>query len=135
MQDVPPRTFDMSVPIPQLPSDFQAHDWARLLAAFPPGSPVSGTVIRQDPFGVWVRLDELPSIPALLEIIHFAIRESDPLYRIQFPIDYPSVDSQLSARILAWSLKPNDVRLTQLSDLDWIRQTNPLPDGRGTIPL
>jgi hypothetical protein len=70
--------------------------------------------------GVFVKVDQLPEVPALLEIIHFGVRETDPRHQIEFPADYPPVGSRVEARILAWCLHPKDVRLTQLSHLEWV---------------
>jgi ribosomal protein S1 len=98
---------------------FTREEWDRLMADSPPGTPVSGTVTSCQVFGVFVRLDQLPDVPALLEIIHFAVNEADPNHRIRFPADYPPVGARVEARILAWCLQPKDVRLTQLSHLDW----------------
>jgi ribosomal protein S1 len=89
------------------------------MAKFPPGTPVGGVVTSCQIFGVFVRLDERPDVPALLEIIHFKVIESDPQRRIKFPADYPPVGARVDARILGWCFRPKDVRLTQLSHLDW----------------
>jgi ribosomal protein S1 len=97
---------------------FTQQEWDALIARYPRGTPVSGVVVSVAPFGVFVRWDELPEVPALLEIIHFGVREADPPHRIEFPADYPPVGSRVEARILAWCLHPNDVRLTQLSHLE-----------------
>jgi len=66
-------------------------------------------------FGVFVDIGLDPCIPVLHEIIHFKIREQEPEHRISFPDDYPAVGDEIEARILAYSLKSHDVRLTQLS--------------------
>jgi hypothetical protein len=63
---------------------FTQDEWDALLAKFPPGTPVSGVVSSCQVFGVFVRLDELPDVSALLEIIHFKTRETEP-ERISFP--------------------------------------------------
>jgi ribosomal protein S1 len=98
---------------------FTQEEWDALMAKYPPGSPVEGVVTSCQVFGVFVRLDELPDVPALLEIIHFKVNETEPRHRIEFPADYPPVGARIEGRILAWCLRPNDVRLTQLSHLDW----------------
>ena len=90
------------------------------MAAYPPGTPVSGEIVGCQVFGVFVRLDQLPEVTALLEIVHFGLRAADPHHRIQFPADYPAVGERVEARVLAWCLKPKDVRLTQLPHLDWV---------------
>jgi hypothetical protein len=46
------------------------------MQAFPPGTPVWGVVTSCRVFGVFVRLDALPEVPALLELIHFAACET-----------------------------------------------------------
>jgi DNA-directed RNA polymerase subunit E'/Rpb7 len=81
---------------------------------------VTGKVISVHPFGVFVDIGLDPRIPVLLEIIHFKIREDDPEHRINSTEDYPAVGDEIEARILAYSLKPHDIRLTQLSHLEWI---------------
>lgn len=83
---------------------------------------MSGKVSSQHVYGVWVTLNELPEVPALLELIHFEMIESHPEKRIQFPEDYPVVGSVISCRILGWCLLPKDVRLTQLSHLHWCKR-------------
>lgn len=107
---------------------YTQDEWDKLIPHFPPGTNVSGTVLACQRFGVFVRLDELPDVPSLLEIIHFDINETSPNQLIQFPIDYPAIGDRINARILAWSAKPNDVRLTQLSHLNWISTKATLPD-------
>jgi small subunit ribosomal protein S1 len=98
---------------------FTQEEWDALMARYPPGTPVRGVVTGCQVFGVFVRLDELPEVPALLEIIHFKVVETVPGHRIEFPADYPPVGDRVEARILGWCLRPKDVRLTQLSDLEW----------------
>lgn len=97
--------------------DFTQKQWDALTAQYPPGTPVSGIVTACQVFGVFVRLDTLPDVPALLEVIHFRQIEAEPARRIQYPEDYPPVGSRIEARVLGWCLKPKDVRLTQLSHL------------------
>jgi ribosomal protein S1 len=99
---------------------FTQGEWDELMARYPPGTPVTGVVTSCHRFGVFVRLERLPDVPALLEIIHFRVRETDAEHRIEFPADYPCVGDRVEARILSWCLHPKDVRLTQLSHLDWI---------------
>lgn len=50
---------------------FTQEQWDALIARYPPGTPGSGIVTACEVFGVFVRLDELPDVPALLELIHF----------------------------------------------------------------
>jgi ribosomal protein S1 len=89
------------------------------MARYPAGTSVSGSVADCQVYGIWVTLDDFPDVPALLEIIHFSIIQTDPDHRIEFPDDYPDIGARVDAQILAWSQKPKDVRLTQLSHLDW----------------
>lgn len=95
-------------------------EWEELQATLPRGSHVKGRVVSVHPFGVFVDIGLDPRIPVLLEIIHFKIREDKPEHRISFPDDYPAVGDEIEARILAYSVKPHDIRFTQLSHLDWI---------------
>jgi ribosomal protein S1 len=95
-------------------------EWKELQANLPRGSHVKGRVVSVHPFGVFVEIGLDPRIPVLLEIIHFKIRQDVPDHRIRFPDDYPAVGDEIEARILAYSMKPHDIRLTQLSHLDWI---------------
>ncbi|MDB5341937.1 MAG: binding domain protein [Schlesneria sp.] len=97
---------------------FTQVEWNALIATFPRGTPVTGEVTSCQLFGVFVRLDQLPEVTALLEIIHFSLLADQPEHRIQFPANYPVADTRIEARILAWSLTPKDVRLTQLPHLD-----------------
>ena len=43
------------------------------MSIYPPGTPVTGNVIRCRIFGVFIKLDQIPAVPALLEIIHFKL--------------------------------------------------------------
>ena len=99
--------------------EFTQEQWEELIARYPAGTPVSGSVAGCQVFGVFVRLDQLPDVPALLELIHFRQVEAEPDRRIEYPDDYPRTGSQIEARVLAWCIEPKDVRLTQLSHLDW----------------
>jgi ribosomal protein S1 len=95
-------------------------EWDELRAALPRGSRVTGRVVSVHPFGVFVDIGLDPRIPVLLEIIHFKVIEDQPGYRINSTEDYPAVGVEMEARILAYSMKPHDIRLTQLSHLEWI---------------
>ena len=99
--------------------NFTQEQWNELRKNYPRGTVVTGTVTRCKIFGVFVQLDQLPAVTALLEIIHFSILNADPDHSIKFPDDYPPVGVRIEARILGWCLVPKDVRLTQLSHLDW----------------
>lgn len=98
---------------------FSQEEWNTLIALHPPGTSVTGEVVHCALFGVFVRIDKLPEVISLLEVIHFGIRSAAPKHRIEFPKDYPAVGTRIKARILAWSFAPKDVRLTQLDHLDW----------------
>jgi hypothetical protein len=81
---------------------------------------------------VFVDIGLDPGIPVLLEIIHFKVRQDEPDHRIGFPEDYPAVGDEIEARILAYSMRPRDIRLTQLSHLewlhsDWLKEQQPPP--------
>jgi ribosomal protein S1 len=95
-------------------------EWEELKATLPRGSYVKGRVVSVHPFGVFVDIGLDPRIPVLLEIIHFKIVEDDPGHGINLPDDYPKVGDEIEARILAYRMKPHDIRLTQLSHLEWI---------------
>lgn len=94
-------------------------EWDKLITQFPLGTNVSGVVASPHVFAVFVEIDQLPGILALLEMPHFKIMDSAPDRRLEFPTDYPRSGERIDCRILAWSLAPKDVRLTQLSDLNW----------------
>jgi ribosomal protein S1 len=96
------------------------QEWDDLQATLPPGSHVNGRVVSVHRFGVFVDIGLDPRIPVLLEIIHFKVVEDQHGHQIRFPDDYPAVGDAIEARILAYSMKPHDIRLTQLSHLDWI---------------
>ena len=95
-------------------------EWEELQATLPRGSHVKGRVVSVHPFGVFVDIGLDPRIPVLLEIIHFEVIEDQPGHRINSAEDYPTVGDEIEARILAYSMKPHDIRLTQLSHLEWI---------------
>lgn len=109
-------------------SQHTQDEWNLLISQHPPGTTVSGTVIGRQRFGVFVRLDDLADVPALLEIIHFEMNETSPNDVIPFPTGYPQIGDKIQARILAWCAKPNDVRLTQLSHLNWVSKRPTLAD-------
>jgi ribosomal protein S1 len=96
------------------------QEWDDLQATLPRGSLVNGRVVSVHWFGVFVDIGLDPRIPVLLEIIHFKVVEDQPGHRIRFPDDYSAVGEAIEARILAYSMKPHDIRLTQLSHLDWL---------------
>ncbi len=96
------------------------QEWEDLQASLPRGSRVRGRALSVHPFGVFVNIGLDRRIPVLLEIIHFKIIEDQPGYRICSPDDYPKVGEEVEARILAYSMKPHDIRLTQLSHLEWL---------------
>ncbi len=73
---------------------FTQEAWDALMTKYPPGTPVGGVVTSRHPFGVFVRLDALPEVPTLMEIIHFRVRETDPGHTIEFPSDYPSIGAR-----------------------------------------
>ncbi|MGL5807964.1 MAG: hypothetical protein ACRC2R_16270 [Xenococcaceae cyanobacterium] len=98
---------------------FTQQEWEALIITYPPGTSVSGIVTKCRIFGVFVRLDDLPTVPALLELIHFWQVEAEPDRHIEYPADYPVVGLRIEARVLSWCLHPKDVRLTQLSHLNW----------------
>lgn len=98
------------------------EEWDELVAKHPAGTPVTGTVSSRQVYGVWVTLDEIPDVPALLEIIHFKVLAADAHHKIEFPEDYPAEGTRIESRILGWCEKPIDVRLTQLDSLNWIHQ-------------
>jgi ribosomal protein S1 len=100
--------------------EYTQQEWDALIKAYPPGTSVSGTVVSCQIFGVFVQLDVLPEVKALLEVIHFGLLVDDPEHKIIFPQDYPSVGTRIIAKVLGWCLKPVDVRLTQLQHIDWI---------------
>jgi hypothetical protein len=68
---------------------FTQEEWDAMMANYPPGTPVTGVVTSCQVFGVFVRHDQLPDLPSLLEIIHFAVNEANKNHRIRFPADYP----------------------------------------------
>ena len=96
------------------------EEWDELQATLPRGSPVKGRVVSVHPFGVFVDIGLDPRIPVLLEIIHFKFRQDEPGHRFNSTEDYPAVGEEIEARILAYCMKPHDIRLTQLSHLEWI---------------
>lgn len=102
-----------------IPNKFTQSDWDSLAQRFPAGTTVIGTVTDCPIYGVWITLDGLPDVPALLEVIHFAILNTEPKHPIHHPDDYPRIGSRLEARILGWCATPKDVRVTQLSHLGW----------------
>jgi len=103
-----------------LKNPLSQEEWDELQATLPRGSHVKGRVVSVHRFGVFVDIGLDPRVPVLLEIIHFEVVEDQPGHRISFPDDYPAVGDEIEARILAYSMKPHDIRLTQLSHLYWI---------------
>ncbi len=70
---------------------FTQDEWDALIAAYPLGTSVAGRVVSCQLFGVFVQIEELPHVTALLEVIHFAALVSDPRHSINYPADYPQV--------------------------------------------
>jgi len=97
-------------------------EWDELQEKLPRGSRVKGRVRSVHPFGVFVDIGLDPRIPVLLEIIHFKVIEEQPGHRIRSPEDYPKIGDEIEARILAYSMRPHDIRLTQLSHLEWVHR-------------
>ena len=95
-------------------------EWEEIQATLPRGSHVKGRVVSVHQFGVFVDIGLDLHIPVLLEIIHFKVRQDEPDHRIKFPEDYPKVGDDIEGRILAYSMKPHDIRLTQLGHLEWL---------------
>lgn len=91
------------------------NEWDQLQKTLPRGSQARGKVVSVHPFGVFVDIGLDPRIPLLLEIIQFKVIEEAPGHRISFPKDYPAVGDEIEARILAYSMKPHDIRLTTQS--------------------
>ena len=104
-------------------SPLSQKQWDDLQATLPRGSHVTGRVVSVHPFGVFVDIGIDPRIPILLEIIHFKIIQHEPGHGINDAEDYPAVGDEIEARILAYSMKPHDIRLTQLSHLEWIHSS------------
>ena len=80
---------------------------------------MTGKVVSVHPFGVFVDIGLDPRIPVLLEIIHFKAVENEPGYRINPAEYYPAVGDEIEARILGYAMRPHDIRLSQLSHLEW----------------
>ena len=91
------------------------------MAKFPPGTPVRGIVTGSQVFGVLVRLDDLPDVPALLEIIHFKVIETDAQHRIEFPADYPPVGRE--SMPASWVGASARKTCASLSSATWIGVT------------
>jgi ribosomal protein S1 len=96
------------------------EEWDELQTTLPRGCRVTGKVVSVHPFGVFVDIGLDPRIPVLLEIIHFKVAQDQPGHRINSAEDYPAVGDEIDARTLAYSVEPQDIRLTRLSHLEWI---------------
>jgi ribosomal protein S1 len=96
------------------------EEWDELQTTLPRGSRVTGRVVTVHPFGVFVDIGLDPRIPGFLEIIPFKVIEDQPGHRINSAEGYPAVGDEIEPRILAYRMKPHDIRLTQLSHLEWI---------------
>ena len=89
--------------------------WNDLQSRLPVGSPVLGTVVRREVFGLFVNLDPLIGLEhtALLEVIAF---RSAFKGRMHFPEDYPNIEERIEARIAYYSSDIGKIRLTQLEN-------------------
>jgi ribosomal protein S1 len=94
-------------------------EWEQLQTTLPRGSHVTGRVVSVHPFCVFVDIVLDPRIPVLLEIIHVKVTENQPKHQINSAEDYPAVGDEIEARILAYSMKPHNIRLTQHSHIEW----------------
>jgi ribosomal protein S1 len=96
------------------------EEWDELQTTLPSGIQVRGRVVSAHPFSVFVDIGLDPLIPVLLEIIHLKVVQYQPGHRINAAEDCPAVGDEIDARILAYRMKPHDIRLTQLGHLEWI---------------
>lgn len=88
---------------------FTQDQWATFEQDYPPGTVVRGQVINVAHYGMYIRLDELPGIPALLEIIQMPHQ----VLPVRYPDHYPALGDRIEARIMAW-VPGRGVTLTQL---------------------
>jgi ribosomal protein S1 len=91
-------------------SEHSRKEWESLCRQFPAGTEVSGVVTRVELFGAFVRLDQMPDVTALLEVVEIG----EFSRTLNYPEDYPFVGQSLRARILGWpARKFGQLRLTQ----------------------
>ncbi len=96
---------------------FTQEEWSELAAAWPRGASVRGRVVGRQPFGVFIDVEELRGVVALLELFYFDIFNREPDRRLDFPADYASPGDPIEAKVPGWSPEPKEVRLTQLESI------------------
>ncbi|MBO2012923.1 hypothetical protein [Hymenobacter negativus] len=75
--------------------------WLAAVAQYPVGSPLTGTVVHQAPFGVFLDVG-LPGVKVLLEIIHYAdAPEYDPANppAAPFAVHHPALGETVTATV------------------------------------
>jgi ribosomal protein S1 len=100
---------DLSAYFGDYRSDDRDPNWARVKSSLSLGGTVTGTVVRQYPFGVFVDIGR--GFPALLLVVRFANADVKPYTDISM---YPAVGSELSARICVFNDRDHVFGLTQL---------------------
>lgn len=84
-------------------------EWEELEKSHPIGTPIKGTVLRREAYGVWV--DAGLGFPTLLEVRLFV--DADMPLELD---DYPSPGSTIEARIVGFKEREKQIYLTQQPD-------------------
>jgi hypothetical protein len=96
----------MSVPLSMAPNDPLSHQmWRTAKAQYPVGSRLTGTVVHQAPFGVFLTLN-LGHVHAVLEIGCFAdapdVEPGLPLPVTPIVLRYPNLGEVVTATVLGY---------------------------------
>jgi ribosomal protein S1 len=88
-----------------MPSD---DEWAAAETMLSPGVSVRGTVLSHRPFGFFVRLDDHPGVPGLVQVVDYKPDGVQPRYDQDRVLDppYPEIGTSITAAVL-WLRESN----------------------------
>jgi hypothetical protein len=99
-------------PWPQVPSD---DAWAAAEATLSPSTRLTGTVLSHRAFGFFVRLDDHPDVPGLVEVVDYKPEGAQPRNDQNAVLDppYPDIGTPVTAEVL-WLRESNRQVLLRL---------------------
>ena len=91
-------------------NEFSVQKWNELARSYPPSTRVERTVLSSTTFGVFVKVNELPFVNALIMLPYMFNYTS-----LRYPEDFPVEGSPIEALILQWVEHSWNLSLMQLS--------------------